>query len=239
MQKQILKARKFSRAELLNSQRKKENEDKLVLNITYHPSLAKLKVMMTRIHLLLTPDNEHNNVFRDVPIIGFRRAKSLKDILVRAKVPQIKNKGWCVPCKGPICEICKHIVPTRNFTSSTTKRTYEIRPENLNCRSKNVVYLISCKTCHKQYNGSSKEFRARFNNNRCAHRNFCENMKVKRELFHAHFANGAQSGESDWEVRLIDQSDSTEDLRKRESFSQHELDTFQPNGLNEREVALF
>ena len=89
MQKQILKARKFSRAELLNSQRKKENEDKLVFNITYHPSLAQLKVIMTKIHLLLTPDKEHNKVFRDVPIIGFRRAKSLKDILVRAKVPQI------------------------------------------------------------------------------------------------------------------------------------------------------
>ena len=47
---------------------------------------------MTRIDLLLTPDNEHNRVVRDVPNIGFRRAKSLKDILVRAKVPQIKNK---------------------------------------------------------------------------------------------------------------------------------------------------
>ena len=83
---------------------------------------------MTRIHLLLTPDNEHNKVFRDVPIIGFRRAKSLKDILVRAKVPQIKNKGWYCPCKGPRCKIWKHVVLTRNFTSSTTKRTYEIRP---------------------------------------------------------------------------------------------------------------
>ena len=164
MWKQILKARKFSRAELLNSQRKKENEDKLVLNITYHPSLAKLKVMMTRIHLLLTPDNEHNNVFRDVPIIGFRRAKSLKDILVRAKIPQIKNKGWCGPCKGPRCEICKHIVPTRNFASSATKPTYEIRPENLNCRSENVDYLIFCKTCYKKYTGSSEEFRVRLNN---------------------------------------------------------------------------
>ena len=40
------------------------------------------------------------------------------------------------------------------------------------------------------------------------------------------------------EVRLIDQSDSTEDVRQ-ESFWQHELDNFQPNGLNEREVALF
>ena len=35
--KQILKARNFSRTELLNNRRKKENEDKLVLNITYHP----------------------------------------------------------------------------------------------------------------------------------------------------------------------------------------------------------
>ena len=133
-----------------------------VLDITYHSSLAQLKVIMTRIKLLLTPDNEHNMVFRGVPIIRFRRAKSLKDILVRAKITQIKNKGWCGPCKGPRCEIWKHIVPTRSFTSSTTKRTYEIRPENLNFMSKNVAYFISCKPCHKQYTGSSEEFRARF-----------------------------------------------------------------------------
>ena len=76
--------------------------------------------------------------------------------------------------------------------------------------------MISCKPCHKQYTGSSEELRVRFNNYWCAH-----------------------SGEGDWQVRLIDQSDSTEDVRRRESFWQHELDTFQPNGLNEREVALF
>ena len=47
------------------------------------------------------------------------------------------------------------------------------------------------------------------------------------------------NGVDDWEVRLIDQTDDVEDLRKTESFWQHEMDTFQPNGLNEREVALF
>ena len=78
VRKQILKASKFSKTELLNNQRKKENDDKLVLNITYHPSLAQLKTIMTRIHLLLTPDNEHNKVFSDVPIIGFRGAKNFK-----------------------------------------------------------------------------------------------------------------------------------------------------------------
>ena len=55
---------------------------------------------------------------------------------------------------------------------------------------------------------------------------------VKQESFHAHFADGLHSGEGGWEVRLIDQSDSTED-------QQHEFDTFQSNGLNERKVALF
>ena len=175
MRKQILKAKKFSIAELLNKQRKKENEDKLVLNISYHPSLARLKVIMTRIHLLLTPDNEHTKVLRNVPIIGFCRAKSLNNILVRVKVSQIKNKVWCGPCKGLRCEICKHIVLTKNFTSSTLKCAYDIRPENLNSRSKNVVYLIYCKTCHKQYTGSSEKFRARFNNYRRAHHNYCQN----------------------------------------------------------------
>ena len=68
--------------------------------------------------------------------------------------------------------------------------------------------MISCKICHKQYTGSSGEFRARFNNYREVHQNYCKNRKVKQESFHAqvkqesfhaHFADGAHSGEGDWE----------------------------------------
>ena len=65
------------------------------------------------------------------------------------------------------------------------------------------------------------------------------NKKVKQESFHAHFKAGLHQGESDWEVRLIDQGFSVDDVRRGESYWQHELDTFQPNGLNEREVPLF
>ena len=66
-----------------------------------------------------------------------------------------------------------------------------------------------------------------------------ENKKVKQESFNAHFAEVNYNGEDDWEVRLIDQTDDLEELRKREYFRQHELDTFQPNRLNVGEVALF
>ena len=65
------------------------------------------------------------------------------------------------------------------------------------------------------------------------------NKKVKQESSHAHFAESFHQGESDWEVWLIDQRVSVDDVRQREPYGQHERDTFQPNGLNEREVALF
>ena len=56
--------------------------------------------------------------------------------------PLQKNEGFCGPCKKPRCEICKHIVNTNSFKSTTTQRTYFIRPENLKCSSENVVYLL-------------------------------------------------------------------------------------------------
>ena len=218
----------------------KGNDYKLVFNFTYHPNFSNLKDTMSFLHVLLTPDREHQQTFHKVPIIGFRRAKGLKDILVRAKGPPVlKNEGFCGPCKKSRCEICKHIVSTDSFKSTTTQRTYFIRPPDLKCSSENGVYLFTCKTCSKQYTGSTEDFRPRFNNYRCAHRNFLKRKKVKQESFNAHFAEADHNGEEDWEVRLIDQTDNVEDLRKKESFWQHELEIFQPNGLNEREMALF
>ena len=77
------------------------------------------------------------------------------------------------------------------------------------------------------------EFRSRFNNYRSAHRNFKKNKKVLQESFHSHFEQLQHKGEEEWEIRLIDQAETVEDLRKRESFWQHELKTFQPHCLNE------
>ena len=93
-----------------------------IRKITYHPNFSNLKDTMSFLHLLLTPDQEHQQVFHKVPIIGFRRAKSLKDILVRAKVPPVlKNEGSCGPCKKLRCEICEHIVSTDNFKSTAAQ----------------------------------------------------------------------------------------------------------------------
>ena len=103
--------------------------------------------MKSEIRLQLTSYREHGKVFERIPIAGFRWAKSLKYIVVRVKVaPLEKKKGSCRSCGGTRCEICKHVVTTETFRSFSTQREYCIKPDNLNCRSNNVVYLFSCKT---------------------------------------------------------------------------------------------
>ena len=89
------------------------------------------------------------------------------------------------------------------------------------------MYLISCKACSQQYTGSTENFRSRFNNYKSAHRNYIKGNTVKQASFHVHFEDDKHNGKS------------VGNLRRREYFWQYEFDTFQPNGLNEGDVALF
>ena len=76
-------ARKVRRNESFD----KVNVDKgfrLTLNITYHPAIYKLK--NNSVHMLLEINREHQNVFTDVPLVGFKKGKRLKDIVIRTKV---------------------------------------------------------------------------------------------------------------------------------------------------------
>ena len=92
MRQQILKARKYRRTELSHSQREEVHINKLVFNITYYPIFSKIKKILFKIHLLLIPDREHRKVFENISVIGFKKGKSLKDILVRAKIPPLKTE---------------------------------------------------------------------------------------------------------------------------------------------------
>ena len=94
---------------------------------------------MFRLKLLLTPEREHGKVFERIHIVRFRRAKVLKDILMRAKVALLEKK------KGSYrsCEVLgakyKHGVTTETFRSFSTQREYCIKPDSLNCYSNYVV----------------------------------------------------------------------------------------------------
>ena len=57
--------------------------------LTVHPSYSKLFIV--NINWLLTPTAQ-NKVFSEVPVVGFKKRKSLKDLYVKAKVPLKKDR---------------------------------------------------------------------------------------------------------------------------------------------------
>jgi len=209
--------------------------------VTYHPAYANVKKLLSSIHLLLTPNEEHVNVFPDIPIVGFRRGKSLKDMLVRAKLPDSKTYevGESKKCGSKRCGVCEYINETQTFSDKENTKSYNIRSKSCDCNSIGVVYLVTCKTCNIQYVGSTvTKFRFRFNNYKSCNRSFSVGNSVTQASFHHHFHQSGHNETKDWSFTLIDQADNINTLRHKESFWQHKLNTFFPNGLNERDVAL-
>ena len=84
---EILKARKIPRNELLEKEHNHPEENKLTFNKTYYPAFQNTKKVLEELQILLAPDKEHQKVFSNVPIVGFRNGKSLKDHLVRVSLP--------------------------------------------------------------------------------------------------------------------------------------------------------
>ena len=95
---QILRAREDSINDHLEREEQQISEQKLTFNITYYPTFQNVRAIMEELHILLTPNKEHKKVFLNLPVIGCRNGKSLKDFLVRAEVPKINGSSRCEPC---------------------------------------------------------------------------------------------------------------------------------------------
>ena len=87
IRKQVLRARRHSRKDPLEREKAETSELKLTFNITYYPVFQNIINILQELYLLLAPDKEHKKVFTNVPVVGFRNGKSLKDYLGRASLP--------------------------------------------------------------------------------------------------------------------------------------------------------
>ena len=130
---------------------------------------------------MLTPDVAHKAVFTNVPIIGFKNYRSLKDHLVRAVSPKVYAEGRSKPCGGGgggekrSCEVCKSVNDTSHIKRRDTNETFNILKGPLDFNSNHVIYLFECKQCQYgfPYVGSSKtKFKYRINNYKSTHRKF-------------------------------------------------------------------
>ena len=110
---------------------------------------------------------------------------------------------------------------TSTFKSKHSNEVYQIK-KNFNCNSKMVVYLIECRVCGKQHNGSIvTKFRARANNYKRTHRNFrkeeiLSNQARNQRRFHEHYLQNDHDKICDWEITIIGHTETVKSLRQKE-----------------------
>ena len=102
-------------------------------------------------------------LFKDKPVISFRWLPNLRDILTNTSVtyPQVDSGkidpkpticirlGKCTYC--PLINIINTVKCNFTHKSDPTKDL----PKHITCELNNIIYLISCKKCHKHYVGET------------------------------------------------------------------------------------
>ena len=201
---------------------------------TYHPKVEELGKVSRDLLPFLYSDGEVQRIFSPPPIVSYRSARKLKDYIVRFKLYTVERKVGCRGCGRFMCHVFKSISITEEFTSFTSKKTYKIN-HSFDCNEKCLIYLLSCKSCGKQYVGNTTgHFRSRWSNYksdvRKAESGDMEN--VKQKFLQSHFLQRDHQGFlKDVEVRLIDKTQAS-DPTKREFYWMRTLRTLYLDGLN-------
>ena len=103
-------------------------------------------------------------LFSPASALFYRSAWKIKHYMARSQLYPTERKVGISRCGNSRCQLCTSIQFTDIFSSFVIKSGYKIN-HNFNCSSKYLIYLLSCKTCGKQYTGKTVgKFRSRWNN---------------------------------------------------------------------------
>lgn len=240
VKQQIQNAQSKTREEALTPRQQNTNS-RVPMVVTYHPSLPNIGAMLKELQPLLHCSEKCRKAVKEMPMVAFRRPKSLRDYLVHAKLRSTRaeetpgNRGTH-KCSSNRCDVCNYLVEGDRFSSNVTGASYTINHQ-LDCNARNVVYLINCKVCGLQYVGSTTtKFRLRFNNHKSrlrAHSKMSPANKETDDLIYKHFFSDGHQGLQDLNVQLIDRVNKKENLIDKEGQWAYQLRSLRPSGLNE------
>ena len=231
------KARRLDRNQLLTPKKKEKTKNKRVpLLVTHNPGNPNFQKIIDK-HWHLLELCTQKEAFREKAMVAYRRPKNLSDHLVRAKcsskpTERPKTNPNLHPCKTPWnCRFCpKDKSKNRYFTSTTTGRKYTSPPYT--CNTRNVVYLITCTLCKKQYVGETyRSFRERM----IEHERYVR-KKIYSQATGLHYnTRGHRSGHMKYEAIscLWIKPVNKDPVRiAKEIKWMEQLKTFKPDGLN-------
>ena len=187
---------------LKKSDRKGDKEETNILVTTYSPGFGALKDLVHGNWDILGRSCSTRGLYERGMLTAYRRPKNLKDLLVRAKLPQTTREPTgnpCNPCTTKNCRYCPKLNKTGRIKCKASGREY-VAKHNITCKSSNIIYCISCKCCGIQYVGQTKNrlmdrFQAHFYN--------IAYNRPKSEIG-KHFNSTNHKGLDDVEIYILD-----------------------------------
>ena len=182
------KVQAITRQEALKKVVKQKN-DRSILAVTFHPALPSVAATVrTHWEVMTNQSNSLKRVFPKAPMVAYRRAKNLKDHLVKAKVSSKRRSARLKTGYGRCnegCKLCWLSTSQISHTCYRSRKSWKITAP-INCNTQNVVYKLLCRKCSDFfYIGETKRrFRDRIQEWRTA-------IKTKKDHPVAkHFATG-------------------------------------------------
>ena len=205
--------------------------------ITYNPHNPELRKWLQEVHFILSANPKLAEIYPNPPSVTFRQPRNLKQILCRNTLRNLPyreggdlgdNPPGCYKHnhggRGRRCLLCPTLKEGREFSSTYTGLTYYIK-HNFTCKSKFVIYLITCKQCNKQSTGKTRQ---KMHTRHTGHRSEVENLTSE---LGEHFS---RCGIENISLQIIDCVKEGEDeaLSVLEGYWQNKLATFKANGGN-------
>ena len=157
-----LKALRTNRTQLLNplrnqTENKKKAENVLPLILTFHPSNSQVREIIMKNWGVLKFSDLCQEALPEIPLFATRKNRNLKDELIKSRLEPLRPKVTHNPkahCKFFNCSVCVNLRKMKSFMSEETKKSY--KAPDAQCFTPNLIYLLTCNICRKQYVGETK-----------------------------------------------------------------------------------
>ena len=129
----------------------------------FNPCNPNIKQLIYKNWNVLSNSPDCRKLFSEKPVIGFRRLPNLRDMLTSASLRHPPIETAQEPQRATICTrlgkctYCPLIKKINRVTCNFSNKSYQLNdlPKHITCKISNVIYLISCKKCHKHYVGET------------------------------------------------------------------------------------
>ena len=165
----IKKAAEIPLAELRKAKAKNNEKDVLAFVTTHNPRNPDMyKVIKDTINVLDASPKLKKVLSETTLINSKRQPPNLKQILTRARFvslqqseqPNIGNGTKVRKCNNPRCGTCPLLIEASEIKLKSCTAPFQIRSE-MDCTATDLIYLIKCSGCDKEYIGETSNLRAR------------------------------------------------------------------------------